>query len=211
MKYLNPKTLLGIGLILLGGLMLLEKIGIVTGASSKFGAAVFLLGSFYFFSLYFKAAKQMWWAIIPAMALLGIAGSAMMPDSLDRISGSTFLGALGLAFFIIYFTEHERWWGIIPGGVLITLASVAAFEGTFWAEKGIMFFLGLGLTFLLVAILPTPSGKHTWAYIPALVLMLIGAFLGSQVTEALTGYLLPAILILAGLIVVISFFFKKEG
>lgn len=210
MKTINPKTFLGAGLILLGALMLLEKAGFLTGASSMFWAAVLLLGSFYFFSIYIKSAKQMWWAIIPAMALLGMAGSAILPDSLDAISGSTFLGALGLAFFIIYFTDRERWWGIIPGGVLLTLACVAAFEGTYWTDKGIMFFLGLGLTFLLVAILPTPSGSLTWAYIPALVLLLIGAFLGSQVTEALTGYLLPGVLILAGLIVVISFFFKKE-
>ncbi len=210
MKSINPKVFLGAGLILLGALMLLEKIGILSGASSLFWAAVLLFGSVYFFSIYFKSVNQFWWAIIPAMALLGMAGSVIIPDSLEIISGSIFLVSLGLAFFIIYFTDHERWWGIIPGGVLLTLACVAAFEGTYWADKGIMFFIGLGLTFLLVAILPTPAGNHTWAYIPALVLLLIGAFLGSQITAVLSGYLLPGILILAGLIVVASFFLKRE-
>ena len=210
MKRFDIRTFFGGGLILLGGLMLLEKFGVLTGASHLFGGAILLMAASYFLYVFVKSPQARWWAIIPSMALLGMTGSALLPNAISRLGGGFFLGALGLAFIIVYVTDHARWWGIIPGGVLLTLGLVSILEGSSLVDSGGLFFLGLGLTFLMVAVLPNPKGKMQWAFIPALVLAIMGGVLGSQSTAGLADYILPAGLIISGLVVIGTFFFKRN-
>jgi hypothetical protein len=105
---------------------------------------------------------------------------------------------IGLAFWIVYFTNREYWWAVIPGGTLVTLGLVAG-ATSIWGgvELGGLFFVGLGLTFLLVAVLPTPQGQMKWAYIPAVVLLAMGALIWLAATSLLQ-YLWPLALIAAG-------------
>ena len=210
MKRIEIRTFLGSGLILLGGLMLLEKFGLLHGAANIFFGLALFLAAAYFFYFFLQDTQRNWWAIIPAMALLGMAGSAILPSAFNGIAGGLFLFALGLAFMIVYIVNRSRWWGIIPGGVLITLAVAASLDKSNLMSTGSLFFVGLGLTFLLVAILPNTVGKMQWAYIPAVVLVLMGALLGSQVTAGLADYFWPAALIIVGVVVIISFFVKKD-
>jgi hypothetical protein len=213
MKRLDFRMIFGLGLMLLGGLMLLEKFGILRGASSLFWAAAFLVAAAYFLYVFIKSPQGTWWAIIPAMALLGMGASAILPHVFNGLGGGIFLGALGVAFFTIYATDHSRWWGIIPGGVLLTLAAVSTLAGsdTFNAfGSGSIFFVGLALTFLLVALLPNPFGKMQWAYIPAAVLFIMGAILGSTSTAGLADYIWPVALIIVGLLVIAGFFYNRE-
>jgi len=213
MKRFDFRLLMGAALVLLGGLLLLEQAGILKGASSLFWGAILWVAAGYFFYIFFQSPQGRWWAIIPAMALLGMGGSSILPHVFSGLGGGLFLGALGVAFFVVYFTDRARWWGIIPGGVLLTLGLVATvdeFSGLAGLNSGSLFFIGLGLTFLLVALLPNPAGQMQWAYIPALVLFLLGAFLGNQTTVGLAAYFWPAALIVAGLLVVLGFFIKKE-
>lgn len=213
MKRFDVRMVFGLGLMLLGGLMLLEKFGILRGASSLFWGAAFWVGAAYFLYIFVKNPQGTWWAIIPAMALLGMGASAILPHVFSGLGGGIFLGALGVAFFIIYATDRSRWWGIIPGGVLLTLAvvSVLADSDTFNAfGSGSIFFVGLALTFLLVALLPNPFGKMQWAYIPAAVLFIMGAVLGSTSTAGLADYVWPVALIIVGLLVIFGFFYKRE-
>lgn len=210
MKKFDFRTIFGGGLVLLGGLMLLERMKILSGAAGLFfGAALFLI-SLYFLSMFFKDTRGRWWAIIPAMALLGMSISSVLPEFISDVGGGVFLGGLGLAFFIVYFTDHARWWGIIPGGVLSTLACVTILDYTDTMNTGSIFFLGLGVTFLLVALLPNPFGKMQWAYIPAGVLVLMGALMGSQATAGLSGFVWPVAMILMGLAVIANFLIKKD-
>lgn len=213
LRRVDFRSLFGAGLVLLGGLMLLEKFGILRGASSLFWGAALWVGAAYFFYVFAQSPQGRWWAIIPAMALLGMGGSAILPLVFSGLGGGVFLGALGVAFLIVYLTDRSRWWGLIPGGVLLTLAVISVVDEApaFRAlDSGSLFFLGLGLTFLLVALLPNPSGSMQWAYIPAVVLLLMGAFLGSSATAGLADYVWPVALILAGLLVVFGFFYKRE-
>jgi hypothetical protein len=213
MKRFDFRFIIGAGLVLLGGLMLLEKFGVLHGASSLFWGAALWVAAAYFFYVFIQSPQGRWWAIIPAMALLGMGGSAILPLVFSGWGGGMFLGSLGVAFLIVYFTDHSRWWGIIPGGVLLTLAAITVVDESakFGSlGSGSLFFLGLGLTFLLVALLPNPVGKMQWAYIPAVVLLLMGAFLGSAVTAGLADYIWPVALIVAGLLVVFGFFYKRE-
>ena len=210
MKRNGLQTIFGAALILLGGLLLLEKFGFLKGSAAMFWGVVLLVGAGYFLYVFVQSPQGRWWAIIPGMALLGMAGSELMPKAFEWLSGGLFLGAMGLAFIIVYLTDRAKWWGIIPGGVLITLAVVASLEKSDLANNGSLFFVGLGLTFLLVAVLPNPAGTLQWAYIPAVVLLLMGALLGTQISAGLADYIWPAALIIAGLVVVLSFFLKQK-
>lgn len=210
MRRFDIRIILGAGLIALGGLMLLEKMGVLRGAGSLFWGVAFLAGAAYFFYIFLKDARGRWWMIIPGMVLLGIGGQAFLPAAFEGWDGALFLGAIGLAFWIVYLTDHSRWWGIIPGGVLLTLAAVTIVnESLSSIATGSIFLLGLALTFILVALLPNPVGKMQWAYIPAAVLAVMGALLGSASTSGLVGYVWPAALIVAGILTIFGFFFRR--
>ncbi len=210
MQRVQIRIWIGAGLIVLGVLLLLEKLKLVFHAAEFFLGALFLIFAAYFFISYVRDAHRNWWAVIPAMALLGMALNTLISSFVAGFGGGIFLGALALSFFIIYFGDHTRWWAILPGGALLTLAAIATFEP--FAKDlapGILFF-GLGLTFLLLALLPNPSGKMDWAYIPALVLILFGAFFGTPAAMGYAGYFWPAALILLGLVLLLRFFVHKE-
>jgi hypothetical protein len=122
-----------------------------------------------------------------------------------------FLGAIALAFLLVYLADRAQWWAIIPFGVMMTLAVVSVIdEGPLRMgriDSGSIFFIGLGLTFLLVAILPTKVGKMTWAYIPGAILLVMGLFVLAARTDLLV-IVGPAALIVVGLALVVRAFWK---
>ena len=139
-----------------------------------------------------------WWAVIPGLALIGVGASIVLPG---QWSGFSFLGFLRISFFAIYLADRQRWWAIIPG-VLITLGCVPVLTDVHGArETGGIFFLGLGLTFLLVAALAWMQ----WAYIPGVILLLMGAALGYTSMTGAVNYVWPAALILMGLLLIFQF------
>ena len=88
-----------------------------------------------------------------------------------------------------------------PAGVLITLAFVAVLTNKFGvADNGGVLFVGLGVTFLLVACL----ANKAWAYIPGVILLAMGGLVGAAFPGAL-GLLWPAVLVVAGLILIFRF------
>jgi hypothetical protein len=199
MNRINFRILIGGALILLGVLMLLQRFNIFSGAVDIFWGAIFLLGGAYFLYRFVLDIRGEWWALIPGFALIGVGASVVLPG---QWSGFSFLGFLGISFVAIYLSNRQRWWAIIPGGVLITLGFVAALADMYGArETGGIFFLGLGLTFLLVAVLASMQ----WAYIPGVILLLMGAALGYTPFEGALNYVWPAALILIGLLLIFQF------
>jgi hypothetical protein len=210
MQRFNFRILLGGGLMLLGGLLFLEEFGLLKGVAGWFWAAVLAVVGLFFMQTFFKNTHSNWWAVIPAFALFGMAADAVLPERLSGWGGAFFLGALALSFWAVYLTDRARWWGIIPGGILLTLAVVSVVDDVLAVEtNGGVLFIGLGLTFLLVALLPNPITDTRWAYIPAAVLVLFGAFVGSSATAGLAAYLWPVALIAVGLGLIGGFFLKK--
>lgn len=205
MKRIDFRILVGAALILLGALMLLERFGLFHGASDFFWGIVFLAGGAYFLYRFSNNIRSEWWAAIPGFALVGLAADSLLSGILGNWGGFFFLGFLGLGFLIIYFTGRERWWAIIPGGVLVTLGFISVLDNVFGGrETGGFFFLGLGLTFLLVAILASMQ----WAYIPAVILLIMGALLGTPFVGSM-NLLWPAVLIIGGLILIFQFIRRK--
>lgn len=207
MKRSDWRIWIGAGLILLGVLMLLERFGLFRGAINFFWGAVFLAGGGFFLYRFATNMNNEWWAAIPGFAMLGIGADNLLSALIGADWGGLFfLGLLGIGFFAIYFSGRGRWWALIPGGVLVTLGFVSVLSDVYGArETGGVFFLGLGITFLLVAVLASLQ----WAYIPAVILLLFGALLGTSFLGAL-NYVWPAVLILAGLVLIWQFLRRKN-
>ena len=192
---------LGAVLIVLGLLMLLERFGLFQGAANIFWGVIFLAGALWFLYRFAAHTRHEWWAAIPGFALLGIGATILLSDLVGNWSGFLFLGALGLGFFAVYFSDRKRWWAIIPGGVLITLGLVATIgEVSDGRQVAGLLFLGIGLTFLLVAILASLQ----WAWIPGLILLVIGAFIGMPFSGSL-NYAWPVALIAGGALLIVQF------
>jgi hypothetical protein len=202
MKRFDYRIIVGAALILGGILMLLDKAGILTGATGYFWAGLLAVGAAVFLYMFFSD-REKWWAAIPGFTLAGMAVSAVLPDQwfLDDLA---FLGGIGAGFWAVYFRDTRRWWAIIPGGVLLTLGATSAMGEAFEiVDTGGVFFVGLGITFLLVALL----AKMKWAYIPAAVLLVLGFFLGTPFVGVLE-YAWIGVLLLGGLALIIGSFRK---
>jgi hypothetical protein len=203
MKRFDYRILIGAALILGGILMLLDRTGILRGATNLFWATVLAVGAAIFL-FWFFSDRTKWWAAIPGFTLAGLAASTLL---LDRIGwgGLALLGGIGLGFWAIYFTGRERWWAIIPGGVLLTLGVTSVMSEAYGVvDSGGVFFVGLGITFILVALL----AKMKWAFIPAAVLLILGFFLGTPFVGVLE-YIWISTLLVVGAILVVSAFRSK--
>lgn len=200
MKRIDLRILVGALLIGAGILFLLQTFNIIPNAWSILWIFVFIVGSGIFLYIYFIDRRQ-WWALIPAMTMLGLAGTIFVDSYLPDISnlgGALLLSGIGMGFWIIYLTNREFWWAIIPGGVLITLGAVSLAEDFIAGDsEGGIFFLGLAITFLLVALLAKPRESFWWAYIPAGVLFILGVFLIGPL-QPIFNYVWPLALILIG-------------
>ena len=185
-------------LILAGILFLLQEMNILGNAFQYLWLILMAAGAAVFLWIFF-AKKELWWAIIPGLTLLGLSFSGL--ESLLNIlpgsnwSGAVFLGCIGLAFWLVYLRRQDQWWAIIPGGVLVTLAAVAGFENLL-GESEVIFFLGLAGTFALVGILPSQVDTR-WAFIPAAILAVLGVALFAPFRSAML-IIWPGALIVLG-------------
>ncbi|MCL6613643.1 MAG: hypothetical protein K6U03_03305 [Firmicutes bacterium] len=210
MKRTLAQAVPGIALVCLGIILLVANLGLLGGFALVWPLFFACLGAV--FLAVFLEAPANWWAAIPGLALLGLAGlmglEAMAHPLAEKWGGSLFLAAIGLGFCLVYLARREEWWAIIPSGALFTLAAVAGLEETLPGEgAGAVFFLGLGLTFLLVRFLPGPENRR-WALYPASFLILAGLALGSAAFRFF-GYLWPALLIFMGFFLILRE--KKRG
>ena len=207
-RWLGNRLFWGILLVLGGVVFLLQNLGFFE-LGDLFWALLFGLGGLFFLSVFFPNRSN-WWVLIPGLTLLSIAvllvASRFLPAFADMWGGSIVLGGIGLSFLLIYLVDRNNWWAIIPFGVLETLAVVAGLESVIpdFAAGGI-FFLGLGVTFALVAILPGLHGSMWWAWIPAGVLVMMGLLL-VLISGQAAGFVLPAVLILGGLLLILFTF-----
>lgn len=196
MKRINWRIIVGLLLMLWGALLLLERTGLFPWGVNLFWGIVGIGGGLALLYVFFANPRAQWWLATPGFFLLGLGAAAFLPEWLD---GLIFLGSIGLSFWVIYLTNPQHWWAIIPGGVLLTLAATSGLsERLAEVDTGSVFFLGLGLTFLLVAVLV----RQSWAYFPALALVLFAAVLGLGFGGPLDWLWIGA-LFLAGLILVL--------
>jgi len=72
-------------------------------------------------------------------------------------------------------------------------------------ESGALLFIGLGVTFGIVALVPTPDGRMTWALIPAGILGVMGILIALAL-GSLLNYVWPIALIIVGVYILIRGF-----
>ena len=68
-------------------------------------------------------------------------------------------------------------------------------------QSGGVFLIGLGLTFGVLGFVPTEHGRMRWAFIPALVLILVGLFITIAAFN-LFDLLWPLALIAGGVLII---------
>jgi hypothetical protein len=185
-----------------GILFLLDSLGIMAVGTILWPVLI-AIASLAFLSIFVTAPRANWWAAIPGFVLLGLTGTIALdqlaPEGAGDWGGALFLGGIALAFWVIYFVNPDHWWAVIPGGVLLTLSLVAGLSSVLeGVEMGGVFFFGLGLTFALLALLPTSEGRLTWAIIPAIVLLVMGALITAAAAQ-LIDYVWPVALVVGGL------------
>lgn len=212
MKSLKSRAFWGVLLILAGGVLMLEALGVLADAgllwSLMFGAA-----GIAFLYVFFQD-RESWWAAIPGFTLLGLAAASAWPYlglGYEEWGGALFLGGMGIGFLSVYLSSKEHWWAIIPGGVMLTLALVAGLSTSLadTVTAG-MLFLGFAVTFGVLAIVPTPEGRMRWPIIPAAVLVLIGALITLEATTVL-DFIWPVALISGGLYLIFRTFGPGSG
>lgn len=203
LRKFDPRLIFG-GLLLFGGVLaLLDAIGLIGNAGGIFWGLIWGMAGAYFLYLLWVDKSRNWWAVFPGFAFLGLAVSSFLPESLDAFGGLAFFAVLSLAFLWVFIADTTRWWAIIPAGVLLTLGVVSALDEFSGLDTGGILFIGLGLTFVLVALLPG-GGHRSWALVPAVVLLVIGALL--MPSFGLADYVGPVLLVLLGGFLVFRFF-----
>lgn len=206
MAKLSSRVMWGGILIIAGLLFLLESLGFLFMGSIWpvfFGIAGLL------FLITFIRDTNHWWSVIPGMTLMSLAVvvllNAIAPRTGDLVSGSLFLGGIGISFILILIASRGRqWWAIIPGGVLVTLACIALVSPYLhddWIGAILMF--GIAATFAIVYLIANPGGRTRWALYPAIVLGIIGVLLLGSAIE-LAKFIWPLAIIGLGLYVIVK-------
>ncbi len=199
MKWPILRVLWGLLLITAGILFLLNSLGTITIGDYQW-AIILALGGLAFLSV-FLADRQQWWALFPSFGLL-IGGSIIFieeafPGLRGDIGGAIALGGIGLAFLLIFLANFQNWWALIPAGVLFSLAAMFVLG----FESGGVFLIGLGITFGALGFVPTQHGRMRWAFIPAVVLVIVGSFV-MLASYNLFALLWPLALIAGGILII---------
>lgn len=204
MKWPILRLLWGVLLILGGILFLLYELGYIL--IGEYAWAIILgIAGLAFLSVFLTDRRQ-WWALFPGFGLL-IGSSVLLLENIfpqlpGELGGVIALGGIGLAFLIIFLINFENWWALIPTEVLLSLA-IAIGLSAFFGESLIpgVFLMGLGLTFCGLGFLSTPQGRMRWAFIPGLILLVIGFVLLVAFVN-LAIYLLPLGFIAVGVYII---------
>lgn len=204
MKWPVLRILWGLLLILAGVLFILNQVGTISIGDYQW-AFIIGIGGLAFVSVFVSDRKQ-WWSLFPGFALLIGAVVLLLetayPQLPDEFGGMIATGGIGLAFLIIFLINTTNWWALIPAGVLLSISIGLGLSGFIPAlDEGGVFLVGLGITFGVLGLLPTQQGRMRWAFIPALVLIVIGLFVLLSAFN-LFNVLWPLALIAAGILII---------
>jgi len=202
----DRKNWIGGLLILFGAVLLLEQFNILTGVPALLWGALLVLIGAALMSDHLRLPGAAAWKVFPGMALIGMGIESMLPHSLKMLDGVAFLAAMGAAFVLFMQGTKRSWWAVIPAGVFFSLALTNLVDNVTKFDAGGIFLIGLGVTFFVLALVSIQGEKREWGFIPGSVLVILGALEYTTKFNVSWDYLLPGILILAGLLFLLRSF-----
>lgn len=223
MKQANASIIAGIVLMMLGVLLMLDRVGVLDSGAIV-APLVFAAAGVLFLSVFVRR-REHWWAAIPGSVFLGLAAVVTSAELTGSGASAGFLFLfMGAGFGAVYVRVPDNWWAIIPAGVMLTLAVIVAlppaFQGTPIAA---VLFLGLAATFGVLTLVPVRSsdvsssgagtGHLKWPLIPAGVLAVLGVIMALQASALLIpmDFAVPAVMIAAGIALVVYAFLARTG
>jgi hypothetical protein len=170
---------IGVILIVLGGFLLLNNLGIFGNISEILWGGLFAVAGLAGLS-YYLTHRRHWWLLIPAFTMFGLSSVLVLeslPFNLGALAGAAFLFFLSLGFWAIFVLQGQQWWPVIPGGVLTVIALItAASEFALDAFIAPFLFIGIGAVFGLLWLMRRRY-RTAWAVFPAIGLAAFGIFL----------------------------------
>ena len=162
------------------------------------------------FLIVFLRDRSQWWALIPTYVLFAVGlmvGLIGIGALRDEFIATYVLWTIALPFLIVFLSDNEQWWALIPTYVLGAIGLMVGLIGLgilndLLIPAYVMF--AIALPFFVVYLRDT---KQWWALIPAGIMAAIG--LSFFIAEAAFGYVVPVVLIGAGLWIVMSQFGRK--
>ncbi|MCB2180071.1 hypothetical protein KQH54_03005 [bacterium] len=197
----NLRLVFGILFVFAGALIVLQNLNVFTGdAGNIIWASLFAASGIFVFSLYLKRRENWWWLVISLMLFsMSIGNIAGLFSGLKSYSPLITLFGAAIGFIIFYLIDRNQWWAMIPGGILTALGINEALKITSpEIEVNGILYLGLGISFLLIFLVPTKEGRSNWAILPAAILLAIGLLSSFQQGNSVLNYAGPALLLLAG-------------
>lgn len=221
MKSASASIIAGVVIIVLGVLLLLDRVGIMDTASFV-APLIFAAVGVVFLALFIRRRAN-WWAAIPGSVFLGLAAVITTAQLTGGAWGAAFLFVfMGAGFAAVFLREPGNWWALIPSGVMFTLAVIVALpqelQGT---PTAAILFLGLAATFGVLSLVPVrvdETSDHRkrmkWPLIPAGALAVMGLIFILQATVLLipADFAFPVVMIVAGAaLVVFAYLSHRDG
>ena len=173
--------------------------------------AVLVIAGLAVLALYFTDRSEAW-LLIPGYTLWAIAGLvALITLEILRDEAVAFyvLSAIALPFLVVYIRDRQQWWALIPAYVLFAIGLMVGLEGMgilndLLIPAYVMF--AIAIPFFVVYVY---NRQNWWALIPGGIMAVIAlAFL---IAEAAIQFVVPAVLIIAGLWIIVRTFRRKEA
>ncbi|WP_228145561.1 hypothetical protein [Paenarthrobacter ureafaciens] len=113
MKSANASIIAGVVIIVLGVLLLLDRVGIMDTASFV-APLIFAAVGVVFLALFIRRRAN-WWAAIPGSVFLGLAAVITTAQLTGGAWGAAFLFVfMGAGFAAVFLREPGNWWALIP-------------------------------------------------------------------------------------------------
>jgi uncharacterized membrane protein HdeD (DUF308 family) len=172
--------------------------------------AVLVVGGLAVYAVYATNRTEKWMLVI-SYAMLAVAGliTLITLDVLaDSYVATYVLLSIALPFFAAFLFDRTRWGFLIPAYVLSVVAVMVPL-----IELGVLDDLMIPAYVLFAIAIPffvvyLRNNRNWWALIPGGILAVVA--IGFLIAEAAVEYIFGAVLILAGVVIVIRQFTKKE-
>ena len=210
---MNIRRAFALILIAAGVLVLLQTTGVVVGDTGQVISLVLLVAlGIFFTAMYFPARRQWFWVALGLGCFSFALGNVIyfLPDLDEYFREVLIFTGLGISFLTIYLHNRMNWWSMFPAGLLISLGVNQWVEQSYpdFASGGVLV-IGLGLSFLVLFLVPTPVGRLKFALLPAVILLAIGTVIVIGQPYNITDYLLPSLILLAGVALIVATTRKK--